>query len=78
VESRRDLLAVWKDSALFVPSSVIRLEVSDCRDASDNKFLELDWAVEAKFLVTGDPDLLELDPWRGIRVIALKEFIENH
>jgi predicted nucleic acid-binding protein len=25
-------------------------------------------------IVTGDPDLLVLDPWRGIRIVKLADF----
>jgi predicted nucleic acid-binding protein len=53
---------------------VIQEPVADCRDVSDNKFLELALATEAKVIVTGDPDLLVLDPWRGIRIVGLREF----
>ena len=61
-KNREALLSVWRDAAIFVPSTVIREPVADCRDVSDNKFLELALATEAKVIVTGDPDLLVLDP----------------
>lgn len=73
-KSREELLSVWRESAFFVPPAVIRKSVSDCRDASDGKFLELALATEAKVIVTGDPDLLVLDPWRGIRILGLRDF----
>ena len=44
--------------------------VSDCRDAKDNKYLELALAARATVIVSGDDDLLFLDPWRGIRVLT--------
>lgn len=73
--SRREaFLSVWRDAALFVSPTVIHESVTDCRDVSDNKFLELALATEAKVIVTGDPDLLVLDPWRGIRIVGLQEF----
>lgn len=43
--------------------------VTDCRDDKDNKYLELALASGADMIVTGDADLLVLDPWRGIRVL---------
>jgi len=76
-QSRKELLEVWRTAAFFVPSPVIREAVSDCRDASDNKFLELALATEANVIVTGDPDLLVLDPWRGVRIMTMKDFIRE-
>jgi putative PIN family toxin of toxin-antitoxin system len=72
---RKDLLETWRSAAFFAPSSAFRENVIDCRDASDNKFLELAYATQSKIIVTGDPDLLVLDPWRGVRITALKDFI---
>jgi len=77
IERRRELLEVWRSSAFFVPLSGIREAVTDCRDASDNKFLELALATEAKVIVTGDPDLLVLDPWREIRILTLANFLDQ-
>ena len=36
--------------------------VNDCRDKKDNKYLELALAAAADVIVSGDPDLLDLDP----------------
>ena len=52
--------AVW-----FSPSE----RVADCRDAKDNKYLELALAAAAWAIVSGDPDLLLLHPWRGGRIL---------
>ena len=52
--------AVW-----FVPAE----HVTDCRDAKDNKYLELALASGAGTLVTGDADLLALHSWRGVRIL---------
>jgi uncharacterized protein len=41
-------------------------QVTDCRDAKDNKYLELALAAGASIIVSSDDDLLVLDPWRGI------------
>ncbi len=41
-----------------------------CRDARDDKFLELAVNGEASLIITGDADLLELDPFRGIPIIT--------
>ena len=43
--------------------------VTDCRDAKDNKYLELALASGATRLVSSDEDLLVLNPWRGLRIM---------
>ena len=50
--------------------------VTDCRDAKDNKYLELALAASATVIVSGDNDLLVLDPWRGIRILTPAQFVE--
>ena len=44
--------------------------LSLCRDPWDDKFLELAAAGRASHLVTGDRDLLALDPFRGTRIMT--------
>ena len=45
------------------------MRVTDCRDAKDNKYLELALAAGAETIVSGDFDLLVLHPWRGVRIL---------
>lgn len=52
--------AVW-----FEPT----VAVTECRDSADDKYLELALASGAAKIVTGDKDLLVLDPWRGVRIL---------
>jgi putative PIN family toxin of toxin-antitoxin system len=47
--------------------------VRDCRDESDNKFLELALAAKADILVSSDAHLLELHPYRGIEIVGFAE-----
>ena len=51
--------------------------VSDCRDRKDNCYLELALAAGATAIVSGDQDLLTLDPWRGRRVLRPAEFLRE-
>jgi putative PIN family toxin of toxin-antitoxin system len=51
--------------AVFEPE----IAVADCRDAKDNKYLELALAAEAGTIVSSDEDLLVLHPWRGARIV---------
>jgi predicted nucleic acid-binding protein len=41
-----------------------------CRDPTDDKFLELAVNGRADLIVSGDADLLALDPFRGIPIIT--------
>ena len=58
--------AVW-----FIPSE----RVADCRDAKDNKYLELALASSAWAIVSGDSDLLVLHPWRGVRILRPADYL---
>ena len=48
-----------------------------CRDSKDDKFLELVLSGNADFLVTGDKDLLALNPFRGVEIITPREFLDK-
>ncbi len=45
-----------------------------CRDPDDDRVLALCRAYRADVLVTGDKDLLVLDPWEGLRIVAPADF----
>jgi putative PIN family toxin of toxin-antitoxin system len=57
------------------------IEISEtiiaCRDPKDDKLLELAVCGDADFLVTGDKDLLVLNPFRRIEIITPREFLEK-
>jgi predicted nucleic acid-binding protein len=44
--------------------------VRACRDPSDDKFLEVAVNGRADLIITGDRDLLELDPFMGIAILT--------
>lgn len=52
-------------------------EITVCRDPRDDKLLELAVSGTADFLVTGDKDLLVLNPFRGVKIITPREFLER-
>ncbi len=72
--SRYTLLRTWRTAAVIFPDTALREAVQDCRDPADDKFLELALAGGARAIVTGDPDLLVLDPWREVRIVKLNDF----
>jgi putative PIN family toxin of toxin-antitoxin system len=49
--------------------------ITDCRDPKDNKFLELAVSVNASCIITGDKDLLILNPFRGIPILTAADFL---
>ena len=51
--------------------------VSICRDPDDNMFLDCALAGHASFIVTGDKDLLALNPFRGIEILTPREFLSH-
>jgi putative PIN family toxin of toxin-antitoxin system len=46
----------------------------DCRDAKDNFLLDLSVSGQADYLVTGDGDLLDLNPFHDTQIITYREF----
>ena len=51
--------------------------VAACRDAKDDKFLELAVSARADCIVSGDADLLVLNPFRGIPIITPDNFLRH-
>jgi len=72
-ERMRFMVALLKEAELVE----ITETVTDCRDAKDNKFLELAVNGEADCIVSGDEDLLVLNPFRGIPILTPKEFLSG-
>ena len=72
-ERMRFLVALLKEAELVE----ITEAVTDCRDAKDNKFLELAVSGEADCIISGDDDLLVLSPFRGIPILTPREFLSD-
>jgi len=49
--------------------------VTDCPDPKDNKFLALAETAEAELILSGDPHLLDLHPWRDIPILPPAAFL---
>ena len=54
----------------------VQVRISVCRDARDDKFLEVAIHGQADAIIAGDRDLLALDPFRGIRILSPADFLE--
>ncbi len=53
------------------------LPLKFCRDPKDDKFLSLSKSGEASLILTGDEDLLVLNPFEKIRIISPAHFLKN-
>lgn len=53
------------------------IDVDACRDPDDNKFLAVALSGNAGCLITGDTDLLELDPYEGLPISTPAAFLLN-
>ena len=52
-------------------------KIAACRDPTDDKFLELAVDGHADFVVSGDNDLLTLNPFRGIPIVTPATFVQR-
>lgn len=59
--------------ATFVP---ILAPIRACRDPRDDKFLEVAVHGRADAIVTGDQDLLALNPFRGVPIFSPAAYLE--
>jgi putative PIN family toxin of toxin-antitoxin system len=50
--------------------------VHDCRDVRDNQILEVAVNGQAQVIVTGDEDLLVLNPFRGISILRPADYLK--
>lgn len=54
----------------------VNITLDECRDPKDNQFLELAIEAGAACIVTGDKDLLILNPFRNIIIITPTDFLQ--
>ena len=72
-ERMRFLVTLLKEVELVEITDV----VTECRDIKDNKFLELAVSGRADCIISGDEDLLFLNPFRGIPILTPREFLSG-
>jgi putative PIN family toxin of toxin-antitoxin system len=51
--------------------------IAACRDPKDDKFLELAVCGQADLIVSGDADLLALNPFRNILIVTPANFVQG-
>ncbi len=76
-ESRLDFFRRYRNQALLFPVTEAEEAAlrQPCRDPHDNKFLALAAHCSADVLVSSDDDLLALNPWQGIPILAPAQFL---
>jgi uncharacterized protein len=74
IETRLGILIDFKRLAIF---SEISESITECRDPKDDKFLELAVSAKASCIITGDKDLLVLNPFRNISILNAVDFLNN-
>jgi uncharacterized protein len=55
---------------------IVRIKL--CRDAKDDKYLELALSGKADCIISNDEDLLVLNPFENIPIITPKEFLDRY
>lgn len=73
VQDREEFLRRVLQVATVAP---VLSEVEVCRDPDDNHVLALALDTESDCILTGDRDLLVLNPWRGIAIASPRAFLE--
>ena len=68
-----ELLRIHYRKSVHLVKIVSPLRV--CRDPRDDKFLEVAVDGHADVIVSGDEDLLSLDPFQGIRILTPQAFL---
>jgi uncharacterized protein len=71
-EERLIFLAKLESVADMVPTVQI---IRECRDPKDDKFLEVALNGRADVIVTGDADLLRMNPWREAAISPPTDFL---
>ena len=70
---REGLVQEYERLCTLVP---IPTHICACRDPRDDKFLEVAVHGRADAIVTGDADLLALNPFRGIAILTPASYLE--
>lgn len=72
LEQRLQFIRLIAQTAEFVP---IIHSIRECRDPTDDKFLEVALDGSADVIVTGDVDLLKMNPWREIPILSPTDYL---
>lgn len=70
-EDKKDLFFIIEEVATMVYPA---MKISACRDPKDNIILECAVAGKVDYIISGDPDLLVLNPYQNIKIVTPKSF----
>jgi len=73
-EEREQFIIALLRESIFID---IKESIRVCRDSKDDKFLELAVNGGAACIISGDEDLLILNPFRDIPIIKPDEFLNS-
>lgn len=71
---RQIFLIGFQETVTFID---IEETINACRDSKDDKYLELAVNGQATTIITGDRDLLVLNPFKNIPILSVREFLEQ-
>ncbi len=71
-----DRVDFFKEYLERIEPVVVTEAIAECRDPKDNKFLELAVSGNASHIITGDADLLVMNPFRGISIVTPQDFLD--
>ncbi len=74
LEERMAFVELYREISVWYE---VKEAVFDCRDSNDNKFLELALTVGAEIIISSDPDLYILNPYRNIVILKPAEFLNT-
>jgi putative PIN family toxin of toxin-antitoxin system len=69
---REAFIAGFRERATML---AVTQTVTDCPDPKDNVFLALADAAQAELIVSSDPHLLDMHPWRGVPILPPAAFL---
>jgi len=72
LDDRRGFIERLGKIAEFIP--IVQL-VRECCDPKDDKFLEVALNGSADMIITGDTDLLAMNPWRGVEIFSPIDYL---
>jgi putative PIN family toxin of toxin-antitoxin system len=73
-QERDEFLGILVRQATTV---AIRKELHVCRDPKDDKFLDVASAGNANYLITGDADLLDLNPFGDMPILTPAQYLAS-
>lgn len=73
IPEREEFLEALVDGVEFIEPTI---EIRECRDSKDDKYLELGISGKADCIITSDDDLLVMNPFRGISIITPSRFLD--